>query len=125
MADLVIVVARTDPETAVGHKGISLLVVERGMEGFERGRNLDKIGLHAQDTAELFFDDVVVPKENLLGEEGSGFIYLMMNLPQERLSIAMTGGRRLRGACSSCAWTTPRSARRSASRSASSSTTGS
>jgi alkylation response protein AidB-like acyl-CoA dehydrogenase len=85
-ADLVIVVARTDPDA--GHKGISLLVVERGMEGFERGRNLDKIGLHAQDTAELSFTDVVVPKENLLGEEGEGFIYLMMNLPQERLIIA-------------------------------------
>ena len=85
-ADLVIVVARTDPEA--GHKGISLVVVERGMEGFERGRNLDKIGLHAQDTAELSFTDVRVPKENLLGEEGQGFIYLMMNLPQERLIIA-------------------------------------
>ena len=85
-SDLVIVVARTDPEA--GHKGISLLVVERGMEGFERGRNLDKIGLHAQDTAELSFTDVVVPKESLLGEEGQGFIYLMMNLPQERLIIA-------------------------------------
>lgn len=85
-ADLVIVVARTDPDA--GHKGISLLVVERGMEGFERGRNLDKIGLHAQDTAELSFTDVVVPKENLLGQEGEGFIYLMMNLPQERLIIA-------------------------------------
>ncbi len=85
-ADLVIVVARTDPEA--GHKGISLLVVERGMEGFERGRNLDKIGLHAQDTAELSFTDVVVPKENLLGKEGEGFIYLMQNLPQERLIIA-------------------------------------
>ena len=78
-------VARTDPEA--GHKGISLLVVERGMEGFERGRNLDKIGLHAQDTAELSFTDVQVPKENLLGEEGQGFIYLMQNLPQERLII--------------------------------------
>jgi acyl-CoA dehydrogenase len=87
MADLVIVVARTDPEA--GHKGISLLVVEKGMEGFERGRNLAKVGLHAQDTSELFFDNVVVPKENLLGEEGSGFVSLMMNLPQERLSIAM------------------------------------
>ncbi|KQT94080.1 acyl-CoA dehydrogenase [Marmoricola sp. Leaf446] len=85
-ADLVIVVARTDPDA--GHKGISLLVVERGMEGFERGRNLDKIGLHAQDTAELSFTDVRVPKENLLGQEGEGFIYLMMNLPQERLIIA-------------------------------------
>ncbi|MFL6109421.1 MAG: acyl-CoA dehydrogenase family protein [Marmoricola sp.] len=85
-ADLVIVVARTDP--AAGHLGFSLLVVERGMEGFERGRNLEKVGLHAQDTAELSFTDVVVPKENLLGEEGQGFIYLMQNLPQERLIIA-------------------------------------
>ncbi|GAA1926509.1 long-chain specific acyl-CoA dehydrogenase [Nocardioides lentus] len=86
-ADLVIVVARTDPDA--GHQGISLLVVERGTEGFERGRNLDKIGLKAQDTAELSFDDVVVPKENLLGTEGGGFVHLMENLPQERLSIAM------------------------------------
>lgn len=86
LADVVIVVARTDPDA--GHQGISLLVVERGMEGFERGRNLDKMGLKAQDTAELFFDNVVVPKENLLGEEGSGFISLMVNLPQERVSIA-------------------------------------
>jgi alkylation response protein AidB-like acyl-CoA dehydrogenase len=86
LADLVIVVARTDPDA--GHKGISLLVVERGMESFERGRNLDKIGQHAQDTAELFFDDVRVPRENLLGEEGAGFLYLMTNLSQERLSIA-------------------------------------
>ncbi|MEZ0578046.1 acyl-CoA dehydrogenase family protein [Nocardioides sp. MH1] len=85
-ADLVIVVARTDPEA--GHKGISLLVVERDMPGFERGRNLEKVGLHAQDTSELSFTDVRVPKENLLGAEGSGFISLMMNLPQERLIIA-------------------------------------
>ena len=87
LADVVIVVARTDPEA--GHKGISLLVVERGMEGFERGRNLDKMGQHAQDTAELFFENVRVPKENLLGEEGAGFLYLMTNLSQERLSIAV------------------------------------
>ena len=87
MADLVVVVARTDPDN--GHQGISLLVLERGMEGFERGRNLDKIGMKAQDTAELSFDNVVVPKDNLLGEEGGGFVYLMQNLPQERLSIAM------------------------------------
>jgi len=86
LADLVIVVARTDADA--GAHGYSLLVVERGMEGFERGRNLEKIGLHAQDTAELSFTDVVVPKENLLGELGQGFIYLMMNLPQERLIIA-------------------------------------
>jgi acyl-CoA dehydrogenase len=88
LADLVIVVAKTDPEA--GHKGISLLVVERGTDGFERGRNLDKIGQHAQDTAELFFDNVAVPKENLLGEEGAGFVYLMTNLSQERLSIAVS-----------------------------------
>ncbi len=85
MADLVVVVCRTDPDA--GHQGISLLVVERGMEGFERGRNLDKMGLHAQDTAELSFTDVHVPKENLLGAEGSGFVSLMENLPQERISI--------------------------------------
>src|SRR6187397_830942 len=72
-----------------GHQGISLLVVERGMEGFERGRNLEKIGQHAQDTAELFFADVRVPKANLLGHEGEGFIHLMTNLSQERLSIAL------------------------------------
>ncbi|TDD42088.1 acyl-CoA dehydrogenase family protein [Saccharopolyspora elongata] len=87
LADLVIVVARTDPDA--GYEGISLLVVERGMPGFERGRNLDKIGQKSQDTAELFFNDVRVPARNLLGEEGQGFIYLMQNLPQERLSIAV------------------------------------
>src|SRR4051795_9876909 len=86
-ADLVIVVARTDPEA--GARGFSLLVVERGMPGFERGRNLDKIGLKAQDTAELFFDDVRVPVDNLLGDEGKGFVYLMEKLPQERLTIAV------------------------------------
>jgi alkylation response protein AidB-like acyl-CoA dehydrogenase len=86
MSDLVIVVARTNADA--GHQGISLLVVERGMDGFERGRNLEKVGLKAQDTAELFFDNVHVPKGNLLGEEGSGFISLMTNLPQERVSIA-------------------------------------
>ena len=87
-ADLVIVVARTDPD-APGAKGTSLLVVERGMPGFERGRNLEKVGLKAQDTAELFFDDVRVPAENLLGTENRGFLHLMENLPQERLSIAV------------------------------------
>ncbi|HEY0950760.1 acyl-CoA dehydrogenase family protein [Nocardioides sp.] len=87
LSDLVIVVCRTDPDA--GHQGISLLVVERGMKGFERGRNLDKMGMKAQDTAELFFDDVEVPKTNLLGAEGSGFISLMVNLAQERISIAV------------------------------------
>ncbi|GGI03295.1 acyl-CoA dehydrogenase family protein [Egicoccus halophilus] len=87
LADLVLVVAKTDP--AAGHGGMSLLVVEEGMPGFTRGRKLEKIGLHAQDTAELFFDDVRVPADNLLGEEGHGFAYLMQALPQERLSIAI------------------------------------
>ena len=86
-SDLVIVVAQTNPEK--GALGFSLLVVERGMAGFERGRHLDKIGLDAQDTAELSFTDVVVPAENLLGEEGQGFVYLMQNLPQERIGIAI------------------------------------
>ena len=86
-SDVVIVVCRTDPEK--GHRGISLLLVERGMKGFERGRNLSKLGMHAQDTAELFFSDVEVPGENVLGEEGNGFVYLMTNLAQERLGIAV------------------------------------
>jgi alkylation response protein AidB-like acyl-CoA dehydrogenase len=85
-ADLVIVAVKTDPSQR--HRGISLLIVERGMEGFERGRNLEKIGQHAQDTAELSFSEVRVPVANLLGEEGEGFRYLVSNLPQERLSIA-------------------------------------
>lgn len=84
-ADLVVVVASTDPDA--GHHGISLFVVERGMPGFERGRNLDKIGMHAQDTAELSFTDVIVPRANLLGQEGGGFGELMKNLRQERLII--------------------------------------
>ena len=82
-ADLVITAVKTDPTQR--HKGMSLLVLERGMEGFERGRNLDKIGLHAQDTAELFFNGVQVPVDNLLGGEGEGFTSLVSNLPQERL----------------------------------------
>jgi len=86
-ADLVIVVAQTDPDK--GAQGFSLLAVERGMPGFERGRHLDKVGLDAQDTAELSFTDVKVPVENLIGEEGMGFIYLMQNLPQERISLAI------------------------------------
>src|SRR5271163_1582457 len=85
-ADLVITAVKTDPSER--HRGISLMVLERGMQGFERGRKLEKIGQHAQDTAELSFTDVRVPVENLLGEEGEGFRYLVSNLPQERLSIA-------------------------------------
>jgi len=85
-ADLVVVVAKTDPEK--GAHGISLLVVERGMEGFSRGRNLDKMGMKAQDTAELVFDNVIVPKENLLGDLDGGFIHLMLELPRERISVA-------------------------------------
>ena len=85
-ADLVIAAVKTDPSER--HRGISLLIIERGMAGFERGRNLEKIGQHSQDTAELSFSDVHVPVENLLGEEGQGFLYLVSNLPQERLSIA-------------------------------------
>jgi alkylation response protein AidB-like acyl-CoA dehydrogenase len=95
-ADLVIVAVKTDPDQR--HAGISLLIVERGMEGFARGRNLDKLGMHAQDTAELFFADVRVPVENLLGEVGQGFRYMVDNLPQERLSIAIAGVAAARGA---------------------------
>ena len=86
-ADLVVVVCKTDPEA--GAAGTSLIFVEADRPGFERGRNLDKVGLKAQDTSELFFNDVRVPKENILGEEGKGFIYLMQELPQERLSIGI------------------------------------
>jgi acyl-CoA dehydrogenase len=88
LADLVIVVARTGE---AGAKGISLLVLEaQGNEGFRRGRNLEKIGLHASDTSELFFEDAVVPPDNLLGsEEGQGFVQLMQQLPQERLALAL------------------------------------
>ena len=87
-ADLVITAVKTDPTQR--HRGMSLLVLERDMPGFTRGRNLDKLGQHAQDTAELFFSDVRVPVENLLGpEEGQGFHQLVANLPQERLSIAI------------------------------------
>ncbi len=87
-ADLVIVVTRTDP--TAGHKGFSLLVVERDMAGFSRGRNLEKIGQKSQDTAELFFDQVRVPAANVLGADGRGFYHLMHNLPAERLSIAVS-----------------------------------
>jgi acyl-CoA dehydrogenase len=87
LADFVIVVVKTDPEK--GSKGISLILVETDREGFERGRNLDKIGQHSADTSELFFNDVRVPITNCIGEEGSGFVYLMQQLPQERLSVSL------------------------------------
>lgn len=89
LADVVVVAAKTDP--TAGHRGISLLVVERGMEGFERGRNLDKLGMKSQDTAELHFTDVRVPKANVLGEVGRGFYALMDRLAQERLVVAVGG----------------------------------
>jgi alkylation response protein AidB-like acyl-CoA dehydrogenase len=88
-SDLVIVAAKTDPTQR--HTGMSLIVVERGMPGFERGRKLEKLGMHSQDTAELFFTDCRVSVANLLGEEGKGFSYLSFNLAQERLSIANQG----------------------------------
>ena len=87
-SDLVVVVCRTDPDA--GHKGLTLLVVERDMAGFSRGRKLDKMGLHAQDTSELHFENVRVPSANVLGQEGRGFYHLMQNLPSERLSIAIS-----------------------------------
>lgn len=86
-ADLIIVAAKTDPSE--GAKGISLVLVESDRPGFQRGRNLDKIGLHGQDTSELFFQDVRVPKGNLIGAAGMGFAYMMNQLPQERLQIAV------------------------------------
>jgi acyl-CoA dehydrogenase len=94
-ADLVIVVAKTDPEA--GRKGISLIVVETNTPGFSRGRNIEKLGQHAQDTVELFFDDLRVPVENRLGEENAGFSYLMHELAQERLIIALRSASTLEG----------------------------
>ncbi len=87
LSDLVVVVCKTDP--AAGAKGVSLLLVETHRAGFRRGRKLDKVGMHSQDTAELFFDDVRVPVENVLGEEGKGMYALMHELPQERFLIAL------------------------------------
>ncbi|MGA9858352.1 MAG: acyl-CoA dehydrogenase family protein [Solirubrobacteraceae bacterium] len=95
-ADLVITAVKTDPGQR--HAGISLVILERGMDGFTRGRNLEKIGQHAQDTAELFFNDVRVPAENLLGDVGQGFRYMTANLAQERLSIALSAVGAARGA---------------------------
>ena len=88
-SDLVVVAVKTDPTAVPKHKGVSLLVIERGAPGFSRGRKLNKVGLHSQDTAELIFEDCRVPKENLLGEEGKGFLYLMEKLQQERLLVAI------------------------------------
>ncbi|MBT5524152.1 MAG: acyl-CoA dehydrogenase [Rhodospirillaceae bacterium] len=88
MSDVVIVVCKTDPDA--GAKGISLVLVEADREGFRKGRNLEKIGLKAQDTSELFFDDVRVPMTNLLGEEGKGFIYLIQELAWERLQLSIS-----------------------------------
>ncbi|MBQ9052860.1 acyl-CoA dehydrogenase family protein [Rhodococcus sp. (in: high G+C Gram-positive bacteria)] len=99
-SDLVIVVARTDP--SAGSRGFSLLVVERGMEGFSRGRKLHKVGLASQDTAELVFENVRVPATNLLGAEGRGFVHLMERLPLERLSIAVNA---IAAARSAFGWT--------------------
>ncbi len=90
LADLVIVVVKTDPEANPPHKGISLLLVEAGTPGFERGRNLTKLGLKGQDTSELFFNDCRVRAQNLLGKEGQGFKMLMEKLQQERLTIAVS-----------------------------------
>lgn len=87
LADLVIVAAKTDPQA--GARGVSLFVVEAGTKGFERSKPIAKIGMHAQDTAELFFEDCRIPAENLLGQEGHGFYYLMQKLQQERLVAAM------------------------------------
>jgi alkylation response protein AidB-like acyl-CoA dehydrogenase len=95
-ADLVITAVKTDPSQR--HAGISLLILERGMEGLHRGRNLEKVGQHSQDTAELFFEDIPVPVENRLGDEGLGFRYMTANLAQERLSIALSAIAAARGA---------------------------
>lgn len=99
--DWVVVVARSNPDVPAS-KGVSLFIVDCDTPGFERGRNLDKVGLAAQDTSEMSFSDVRVPQANLLGEEGRGFIHLMTNLPYERMGIA-TGG--LAGARAALEWT--------------------
>lgn len=88
-ADYVVVVCKTDPQAVPAYKGISLIVVETGTPGFKRGKKLDKIGMHSADTGELIFEDAKVPAENLLGEEGKGFYYLMDKLQQERLIVAI------------------------------------
>ncbi|MBM7553614.1 acyl-CoA dehydrogenase family protein [Thalassobacillus pellis] len=90
-ADLVLVVCKTDTKADPPHKGISLLMVEKGTEGFKKGKQLNKVGLHSQDTAELIFEDSKVPTDNLIGKEGEGFYYLMKHLQQERLIVAIGG----------------------------------
>ncbi|MET7425566.1 acyl-CoA dehydrogenase family protein [Dactylosporangium sp. NPDC005555] len=101
-SDLVVVVARTDPDPDARSRAFSLLVVERGTPGFERGRKLDKVGLRSQDTAELFFDDAIVPASNVLGEAGRGLHHLMSHLPLERLGIAVAA---CAGARAALGWT--------------------
>ncbi|CAM5602701.1 Acyl-[acyl-carrier-protein] dehydrogenase MbtN OS=Lysinibacillus sphaericus OX=1421 GN=LS41612_20825 PE=3 SV=1 [Lysinibacillus sphaericus] len=88
-ANLVVVAVKTNPHAEKKHRGISLIVIEEGTPGFTKGRKLEKVGMHAQDTAELFFEDCRVPVENLLGEEGKGFTYMMEKLQQERLAVAI------------------------------------
>ncbi|WP_436912849.1 acyl-CoA dehydrogenase family protein [Acinetobacter schindleri] len=95
-ADLIVLVAKTDPQARA--KGISILLVDAHLNGVKKGRGLKKIGLHAQDTAELFFDQVYVPKSQLLGQEGHGFSYLMQELPRERLSISLMALGAIQGA---------------------------
>jgi len=95
-ADLIVLVAKTDPQARA--KGISILLVDAHLDGVKKGRGLKKIGLHAQDTAELFFDQVHVPKSQLLGQEGHGFSYLMQELPRERLSISLMALGAIQGA---------------------------
>ena len=94
-ADLVVLAVKTDPQARA--KGVSLLLVDSTLEGFKKGTNLDKIGLHCQDTSELFFDQVKVPKNQLLGQAGQGFVYLMQELPRERTAIAATALGAIRG----------------------------
>ena len=95
-ADLVVLAAKTDPQARA--KGVSLLLVDTHLEGFKKGTNLDKIGLHSQDTSELFYDNVKVPANQLLGNAGHGFAYLMQELPRERTAIAATALGAIRGA---------------------------
>ena len=95
-ADLVVLAVKTDPQARA--KGVSLLLLDTHLDGFKKGTNLDKIGLHSQDTSELFFDNVQVPKNQLLGQAGQGFNYLMQELPRERTAIAATALGAIRGA---------------------------